>query len=142
MNGVAETRPSSERWASPKPIAVLVPWIALLAICGPYVAWSLASVPGMRIPLNLLFFLPQWMFPFFGAVRRSPYESTAVFSSAAQYWLSAGLWTSVAIAYARFARGCRLSRLVWLSPVVIVCVTLLVNAVLGLGGAGVELDGP
>jgi hypothetical protein len=113
-----------------------------LGICGPFAGWGLAIAPGMRVPSNLLFFMPQLMFPFFGAVRASPYGTTAAFSTAAQYALSAALWGGVAVAYARLGRSWPVHRLAWLSPIVIVFVTLTVNWALSLAGTGVQLDAP
>jgi hypothetical protein len=113
-----------------------------LGICGPFAGWGLAIAPGMRVPSNLLFFMPQLMFPFFGAVRTSPYGTTAAFSTAAQYALSAALWGGVAVAYARLGRSWPVHRLAWLSPIVIVFVTLTVNWALSLAGTGVQLDAP
>ena len=130
------------RWAPLVALVVLALWLAFFAVAGPYVAWRLAMVPGMRIPLDVLFFLPQLMFPFFGAVQRGPSGGTAAFSAAAQYGLTVILWGTVAVAFVYLARRYRLRRLMWLAPVAILAVTLVVNVVLVFAGAGVELDGP
>jgi hypothetical protein len=125
-------------------IAVLVLWFAFFGLAGPYVAWGLAMLPlpGLRVPCNVLFFLPQLMLPFFGAVRTSASGSTLAFSAAAQYALSAGLWGSVLIGFMFFAWRCRVRRLLWLAPVVILAVTSIANVALGVAGAGVQLEGP
>jgi hypothetical protein len=118
---------ASKRRASLIAAAVLVLWFAFFALAGPYACWRL------EVPSVLLFF-PQYMFPFFGAMRRNNSGGTAVFSTAAQYGLSAGLWGTVAVAFVFFAHGRRVRTLLWLAPVVILVVTLVVNVALGVAG--------
>jgi len=91
---------------------------------------------------DLLFFLPQILFPYDLVVNRSEHASRLVFSDTAAIALEVAQWGIVTIMFSWFARNIRFRYLVPLALVVIVGVGYAVMFALGLFGMRVELDGP
>lgn len=91
---------------------------------------------------DLLFFLPQILFPYDLVMLRSENESRRVFSDATALTLGIVQWIFVMAAFSWFARNVRFRYLVPLTLVVIVGVGYVVAFALGLFGMRVEFDGP
>lgn len=92
--------------------------------------------------LELLFFLPQYMLAFIGAVHRTSFSSIPAFTPSVASLLSISLWTLVMFLYAWSVRKRSLWISVFSAPLVILSVTIALNLLLKACGISVALDGP
>ena len=91
---------------------------------------------------ELLFFLPQYMLPFIGAVHRTAVGSVPAFPSPLGGILCLALWALAANLFAWATRTRRIQTTVLAAPLAIVALTILMNLALHAAGIPVELDGP
>ena len=97
---------------------------------------------GFFLNSNLLFFAPQWLFPYDGFVVRAADGSHTVFSHHAALVLTLFQWGLASIGFAWFARRVPFRYAILAAVVVIVLIGIATNVAFGLFGVTVELDGP
>jgi len=96
---------------------------------------------GFALRSNLLFFAPQYLFPYGGFVIPQPFGSKAVFSHSVAVLLSVMQWGVATVGFAWFARRVPARYAVFAAVVAIVLIAIAVNVAFGLFGITVELDG-
>jgi hypothetical protein len=97
---------------------------------------------GVFLNSNLLFFAPQWLFPYDGFVTREPNRSRAVFGHHIALVLTFVQWGFVSIGFAWFARRVSFGYTILVAVVAIILIGIATNIAFGLFGVTVELDGP
>src|SRR5260221_3781035 len=97
---------------------------------------------GFFLNSNLLFFAPQWLFPYDCFVVREPNLSRAVFGHHVALVLTFIQWGLASIGFARFARRVSFGYTILAAVVVIAIIGIATNVAFGLFGVTVELDGP
>jgi hypothetical protein len=97
---------------------------------------------GFFLNSNLLFFAPQWLFPYDGFVVREPNLSRAVFGHHVALVLTFVQWGLASIGFAWFARRISFGYTILAAVVAIAVIGIATNVAFGLFGVTVELDGP
>lgn len=106
----------------------------LMALLLPLVGFALNS--------NILFFAPQYLFPYSGFVVHQAFGSRAVFSHCTAVVLVFVQWGLAAAGFAWFARRISTRGAVLGASGTILLIAIAVNLAFGLFGITVELDGP
>lgn len=99
-------------------------------------------VLGFALNSSLLFFAPQYLFPYNGLVIERYHESHAVFSASAAVVLNILQWSIIGIGFTWFARRLSIRYGLLAATATIVLIALLINVAFGLLGMSLELDGP
>jgi len=102
----------------------------------------LLPVLGMYLNSNLLFFAPQFLFPYEGFVVREASSSHAVFGHPVALLLTFFHWGLASVAFACFARRLTVGYAIVASIAAIIIIGVAINVAFGLFGVTVELDGP
>jgi hypothetical protein len=97
---------------------------------------------GFVLRSNLLFFAPQYLFPYNGFVVRQAFGSRAIFSQPIAILLSFVQWSLATAGFAWFARRVPARYAFPAAIAAIVLIGVGVNLAFGLFGITVELDGP
>jgi hypothetical protein len=97
---------------------------------------------GLFLNLGLLFFVPQYLFPYENFIVRESGNSRAFSSHAVALTLTFLQWGLALVGFSWFARHLSIRRAILAAFAVIVIIGIITNAAFGLFGVQVELDGP